>query len=753
MLPVFSIDFPVFPLIARRFGVLPDIPGGSPAAPAQTLDTVIPSQELSKTDGFPVDPLAIPWQTRGEAALSSTTKSPESPGVGAVAPSLAPEHAELLVGLDRMLTVGSYYPPGHEKYREVAAGAHRAVARAAGPQGVVTIEVAEPGLTMGLSFAPADGREAKRLHKLLMPLDVALLEIDANATADELHAALLVLKKHHSELSSSRTYRTIEVTGLPDSVRVTSRTLYVKMRHRLVGSGGTRPNVDAFDPNTIPDAMLVPTPEGQQMEREFLAVVRGIMQGGDPQRLQQLHDTPIDKISQALGEWIPDVAIRAMKDIIDRLAATNSDPMVLESLVGHARKALQLTGDAELVELAFQRLRVEREVKGESRPLLAGRPRPKGVKRQPVVYTMTRAQLGELVDEVTAEVRTIEDLNAQTNADCLGICYQILASAPAPDLAEHVTSLMQALVANDNYSLKDLEVARDALRSSFKAGWNEHTADLVLALLEPMRLVRPEKLGWLWLAVWEGLLETEQKEAAWPFLVNDLLLGLTWEDTADRLQLYSELSDLDTRDRLDLLARLEALPALREKKAVGEIFDAPAPLLYPVYRQLLRSSLCEEFGPRLLARLTEQKAHPLVWQLLASLDTWDRGHVKLYQAMLDQGTVERVTPMLAELAGRYLRGIITRLDDSELSLPWVPGAIDWLSCLRVGGAKEILRDIVQDRRWLFIPVWPAECREAARAAIEQLENPESGQGGVSQGGVSQGDVNQGSGREPAPRQE
>ncbi len=684
--------------------------------------------------------------------MSSIAKIPESPGVGAEAPALAPEHAELLVALDRMLTVGSYYPPGHEKYREVAAAAHRAVARAAGPQGMVTIEIAEPGLTMGPSFAPADGREAKRLHKMLLPLDIALLEIDAVATAEELHAALLVLKKHHSELGATRTYRTIEVTGLPACVRVTSRTLYVKMKHRLVGSGGTRPNIDAFDPNTIPDAMLVATPDGQHMEREFLAVVRGIMQGGDPARLQQLHDTPIDKISKALGEWIPDEAIRAMKGILDRLAETNSDPMVLESLVGHARKALDLTGDAALVELAFERLRVEREVKGESRPLLAGRPKPKGVKRQPVVYTMTRAQLGELVEEVTAELRPIADLNAQTNADCLGICYQILATAPEPELAGHVTSLMQALVANDNYSLKDLEVARDALRSAFKAGWNEHTSDLALALLEPMRLVRPEKLGWLWLAVWEGLLETEQKEAAWPFLVNDLMLGLTWEDPADRLQVYGELSDLDTHDRLDLLARLESLPALREKKAGSDFLDAPAPLLYPVYRLLLRSSLNEVFGPLLLSRLADQKAHALVGQLLASLGSYDRGHLKLYQAMLDQGVVERVCPALADQAGRYLRGIVTRLDDAELGLPWVPGAIAWLSQLRVGGVAAILRDIVEDRRWLFIPVWPGEAREAARTALELLQETRVAPKGPD-AGEGRGDTNHGSGDDPAPQQE
>jgi hypothetical protein len=311
--------------------------------------------------------------------------------------------------------------------------------------------------------------------------------------------------------------------------------------------------------------------------------------------------------------------------------------------------------------------------------------------------------------------------------------------------------LMETLVANEHYSQRDLDVARDALRSAFQQGWNDRTVELARTLLEPMRLLRPEKLGWLWLAVWEGLLDREQKEAAWPFLVNDMLLGIRWDDDAGRLQLYSELTDLDTRDRLDLLARLETMPALRDKTAPGDIFDAPAPLLYPVYRLLLRSSLSEQFGPRLLTRLAIQDAHPLVSQLLSSLGHYDRGHVKLYQAMLDQGVGERVTTALADQAGRYLRGIVTRLDDSELALPWVPGAIAWLSRLRVGGAKEILRDIVEDRRWLFIPVWPGEAREAAREALEQLQGAQ-GVAKVRDEGTAKADKNPGD-DDATPQQE
>ena len=667
--------------------------------------------------------------------MSSTPPATErptsaSPAGSDRAPSLASEHADLLVALDRMLTVGSYYPPGHEKYREVAQAAHRAVARAEGPQGCVAIEVTDTGLNLGASYAPGDGREAKRLHKLLLPLDIALLEIDTAATSEQLHEALVVLKKAQASLSATRTYRTIDITGLPPTVRATSRTLYVKMKHKLAGSGGTRPGIDAFDPNTIPDAALVSTPDGQKLERDFLAIVRGIMMGGDPERLRALAETPVDRISEALGEWIPDAAIRAMKAIIDRLEATNSDPMVLESLVQHAQKALELTGEPTLVELAFEKLRVEREVKHEARPLLESRPKPKSGRRQPVVYTMTRAQLGVLVDEVTAQIRVIPDLNAQTNADCLGICCRILAGGPSPELAGHVTELMHALVGDERNTTQDLEVARDALRSAFATGWNDGTADLARSLLEPLRVVRPERLSWMWMATWEGLLERRQKEAAWPFLVNDLLLGMTWTDETGRLQLLAELTALDVRDRGDLLARLEALPALREKRAVFDLLDVPAPLLFPLYRLLLRSSLSEELGPRLLERLRSQPPHPLVTQLLAMMGPWDRGQLRLYQAMLDQGVVERVTPALADAAGRYLRAVITRLDDTELELPWVPGAISWLSRLRPQAAVEILRDVVEERRWLFIPVWPADCREAAREALERLKgtSPDTDQG-------------------------
>ena len=96
---------------------------------------------------------------------------------------------------------------------------------------------------------------------------------------------------------------------------------------------------------------------------------------------------------------------------------------------------------------------------------------------------------------------------------------------------------------------------------------------------------------------------------------------------------------------------------------------------------------------------------------------YDSGQFKLYQAMLDQGVNEEVVPALEDAAFRYLKAIITRLEDAELEASWIPRAIVWLGRLNARRAEDVLRDIVSERKWLVIPVWPKAAREAARAGL------------------------------------
>lgn len=307
-----------------------------------------------------------------------------------------------------------------------------------------------------------------------------------------------------------------------------------------------------------------------------------------------------------------------------------------------------------------------------------------------------------------------------TNTDRLAACTRILANEERPEFEAEVVRMTREMIIAPGCGERDLLMARDALRTIFRTGWNGRTALRARALLEPIRERHHDRLGWLWLSTWEGLLDTAHREAAWPLLVDDLLAGMTWDDPDARLQLLTELSDVLAGERLDLLVRLEALPTLRAHVVSADVLDAPAPVLYPVYRLILRSSLSGTFAKHLVALLAEQQPHPLVTQLLTMSGAYDRADVRLYQSMLDQGVSAQLDPQLAELAGRHIRGIITRLADNELSLPWVPGAITWLAELPVSGAEQILRAIVAEKRWGMIPVWPEACREAAREGLERL---------------------------------
>jgi hypothetical protein len=312
-----------------------------------------------------------------------------------------------------------------------------------------------------------------------------------------------------------------------------------------------------------------------------------------------------------------------------------------------------------------------------------------------------------------------------TNTDRLAACTRLLANEERPEFEAEVVRMTRELIADAGCTERDLLVARDALRTIFRTGWNGRTAQRARALLEPIGEHHHDRLGWLWLSTWEGLLDPIHREAAWPLLVDDLLAGMTWDDPDARVQLLTEVSDVLTGERLDLLVRLEALPTLRAHVVSADILDAPAPVLYPVYRLILRSSLSGTFAKRLVVRLAEQEPHPLVTLLLAMSGEYDRADVRLYQAMLDQGVSTHLDPQLADLAGRHIRGVITRLADDELSLPWVPGAITWLAELPVSGAEQILRAIVAEKRWGMIPVWPEAAREAAREGLARLAAPSS----------------------------
>lgn len=684
---------------------LPHHGGAEDEAPA----TAVAPEATATADKADATPMAVP-QIRDDRPLDDAPEAPPLTGV----------QEELLVALDRMLTTGTYYPPGHAQYVAVAEQCTAAVAAALQGRPRITIEITAVGITMGEGFVGRERRCARRLYDLLEPLNQALLEIHAGAETADLHAALTTLKEHHKQLAGTRTYQEITIEGMPELVQVTGRSLFVRTK---AGNGPERtdsPINEYFDPNTIPDAALVPTPEGQMMEREFLAVIQGLLRGGDPHRLQALREAEGEQVSQLLGTWVPDHAIKTIKEILDALEATNSDAMMLQHLISHAQTALQLTGDPLLVELVFEKLRKENHSKPKSQPLLEKRPQPA---RKPARFTLSRAELRKLIDSVGAEAEAAgeyEDIVAPARAECLGICIQVMALGPNDELAAGIASTLNLLLTDETLPEGDLRVCAEALMASFAQDNPAAIALIVPAVCAPLRHAHHERLGPLWHRVWSGLDSRAARERAWPHAVNELLMGLRWQDAREKLAFYQQLSSIKTVGRTDLLVRLEELQALQEKILAKDLFHAPAPLLYGVHELLLGSSLSELHGPLMHQRLAYQKAHALAAILMDGYTDYNHANRKAYQAILAQGLQERIVPELRDIALRHLKGTVKRLPVERRDEAWVPEAVRWLGRIGTVKTRPLLEDILKQKKMLFFPVWPAACREAARDALAAL---------------------------------
>jgi hypothetical protein len=627
---------------------------------------------------------------------------------------LSEEHTELFVALDRLLTIGSYYTPEHPRYQDVAAGAHAALTKNMVGGVKLEIECSSEGFWVHNVYIEGDQNETHRVYELMTTLNLALLEIHSGVSTKDLHEAVTILKNFQVTQAGKKTYEEVQITGLPYTIEVTSQSLYVKTRGGISGRGRARTGL--ADNYIIPDANLVPTPDGQKLERKFLSIVSGIMANGDPTKLGDADDEGVN--DQLLSDWVPDSAVNSIKEIMAALKRTNTDPMIMEHLIGYAQAALELTADPFLVELIFQRLRKETGLKTQkSKSLLENRPKPKNPTKGPVKYTMTPDQMNEAIAELTAASEVPEDLLAPSTADCLGICTQILCSAPTEHMIQGIGTTVFRILSEDNLTEQDLAVIRGSISAILKTGSREIIDGALPLFLTPLRNFHPRFVGPLWLEAWKSLREIDNQRLAWPHLVNELLLGIEWDDPGAKLALYESLSRIDVGDGKAMLERLEEMKALKSKKISPEFFHAPAPLLYSVHLVLLDSSVFKDHGPKMFGRLFHQRAQRLSNLLIIIMGEYRHSNKLIFQAILDQGVDEKIKPKLEDIGSRMLANTIRNLEPESREDLWVVDAITWLGRLDPKRAQTVLTRILTEKRFFLFPVWPAECREAVRRAL------------------------------------
>jgi hypothetical protein len=321
---------------------------------------------------------------------------------------------------------------------------------------------------------------------------------------------------------------------------------------------------------------------------------------------------------------------------------------------------------------------------------------------------MTPDQMNEIIEELNTVAVTSDDLLGPSTADCLGICTQVLCSAPTDQMSQGIGSTIFRILSAETLPTEDLRVAVSAITTILKTG-SRDTVDMVMPMFfSPLRKFHPEHLGPVWLGVWKSLVEIDHKRLVWPHLINELLVGVPWEDPTQKLALYESLSKINVGDGEEMLERLEGLQALREKLIAPDIFHAPAPLLYPVHIVLLGSTVARDHGPKLHERLVHQRANHLANLLVGIMGEYKQSNKLIYQAILEQGVSEKTIPRLRDLGSRLLKTTVINLPPERRDEEWVSQAVHWLGRLEIKRAGSLLHTIIKEKKFFFWPIWPSE---------------------------------------------
>jgi len=638
--------------------------------------------------------------------------TPERAVQDCVDPRLHAEASGLLLALDRLMTVGTYYQRGHARHEAVAAQCGETVRRCLATRHVLDIEVTAEGLVVFDQAFPAATREARRIFSLADPLSLGVVRIRPGATAQQLQDAMAVLRTRKNNLKASTSYEEVEITGMPENVEAQGRALYLRTR---TGGGDSLAGGSAFDPNLIRPEMLLQGADLHKSEAEFLKIVNGMIKtaSGD-----QPGEDGAPKPGFDISKGLPQSALADIADIIEALVGTNSDPMVFGHLIAHAQSALQLTGDPELVELVFQNLRKEVD-NAKPKAHLIGHSKAQKRKSGSPQFTMSLTDLDEAIDSVIEPFGPMENPESRDRAGALGICLQMLRTAPSDELVKGIHGTLRRIFGAPGFGGPEFRATAKLVIEIFDGPDFEREEGLFLLYWDMLREYRPEDVGPVWREVWSNL-PPRLRVRVWPYTVNDILLGMTWNDPATMLALYGAVSRVPVAGNAKVRYKLENLSALREGTLADDIFDPPPPLLFPVLNVLIGTSLSPVLGPLLHDHLQQLQTHPLSVVMLEAAADYHPGNRVVYQAILEQGVRGQLTDRMLELGARLLSVALLRLPPGERTEPWLADAIEWLARIAPESAGPVLEKIVTEKKLLVIPAWPKKLREAAELAWETM---------------------------------
>ncbi|WP_339138225.1 MAG: hypothetical protein WGN25_08305 [Candidatus Electrothrix sp. GW3-4] len=621
------------------------------------------------------------------------------------------DFVELINALQRIFTIGLYYPSGHGVVDQAMSSFLHFFRRIVGNKtNFLHFAVTEEMLTIQEIELDMQLPSVKSFHNLLYKLNIITLDIHRDITAEE---ALLFVRKlisFRARIKNCRNFSELKITDLPETIKI--RQLQFLTSQSIIAEKGSG---DASQP-TI-DYLLSSLAE-QGAKREQLALCGQLLQS-IPAAIQK---------RQLVEHHLPSVTWDDVEKLLFELAESIDCSSPVATTGQRQKKHKKYYNNIDPLIAILLSLEEPRETR------------------------QSREAIDLLIDLTRAALPHVEEQDSDTSIglrskDRGGISIKQLQkelllmrnhALPrdffANERSEQLSLLMQMLGQNPplQVMMRTHEVLRDCLASELEAReWKV----VIAGMCQLIRTLNTERLHFVFIMfinlfrrsryitplvflrdVCQRLPMTEFA-TCWPFLINELLVEGPQKDPEIFRELCVVYKNFPLQEMRNKLPQLKQLDALSEKKIASYIFSPPPPELYPLLVVLLRSSQAAYISEELLNGLRKQAIGWLDRAVIPYLDSRSSTDQRFIVELLRQVNPAKPSQRLKGIGGQIIVERLPAIPLEQRKEKWVIDSIDALSRIRLRDAQKLLRDIVQSRRYLIIPLWPRAARAAARKVL------------------------------------
>jgi len=641
---------------------------------------------------------------------------------GTTAEATDPHLISLMVAVDRLLNIGSLYPPEHAKCREVQEAFRVCVQNVASDSQQLVIECQRSGLRIQNSWIDADaaGVGVTRVQDILSTLGIARLEIAADASGMDLYNLVTTLQQQRHAADSSLKFQLLNYDSLPDSVNVIQREFGQRLGFAAGGSelGDRLKDAVSMALDGLQNEDLDPQKREiyrQVVEKFFTNVVERL------ETSQPMGEMDAASMSRSLDRVL-ELGTHAIRHAMRSLVESDGDLNELPQLFKSAEEALAYSEDRESVELMVDVLQQTtdgpevQEPEQESEHFVG----------DDTAYDFSVGDLARGLAEAAPRETTVEALTAVDAGEQMAMQFHILLSDPRPSVFQRVVENL-GLALTRPLSSEQREIVVSSGRRML-AGERQNLADRALPVLTAgLRKSSAAAATDFWVDICTGV-DNDGLVTAWPHLVDEVIAE-PQRSAAGKDKLVPLVTSMYYEQMCAEVHRLENLMALQSGRFDKRLFSSASPELYPVFAALLGTTRSKVFGELLSTGLRSGGQRDTASIVVHGLPGYRTQWRDLFQAMLLCEPGAQPSRELRALVTRAAVGLMKKLAPADRAKSWVPGLLEVLGRCGDGGGRPVLEQVLREKKFVFFAAWPAPCRERASVGLQILDQNGGGDHG------------------------